>query len=105
MRLLRVDLLILDYFALSAIDPIDTTEIYELTVERHRSAVTVVTSNRDTVGWLALTTDPLPAQSAIDRLQSAAHELVLAGEPYRRREKPGRTPHDEPQPRWRRCRP
>lgn len=33
--------------------------------------------------------DQLLAQSAIDRLQSAAYELVVDGESYRRRQKPG----------------
>jgi DNA replication protein DnaC len=87
-KLLRVDLLILDDFALGALDPTDTAEIYELTVERHRRAATVVTSNREPVEWLALMADPLLAQSAIDRLQSAAYELVLEGDSYRRRQKP-----------------
>jgi hypothetical protein len=34
-------------------------------------------------------TDPLLTRSAIDRLQSAVHKLVLDGESYRRRQKPG----------------
>jgi DNA replication protein DnaC len=104
-KLLRVDVLILDDFALSALDAIDTAEIYELIVERHRSAATIVTSNRDPVEWLALMADPLLAQSAIDRLQSAAHELVLDGESYRRRQKPGLTATENPEPRRRRPRP
>jgi DNA replication protein DnaC len=90
-KLLRVDLLILDDFALGVADPIDTAEIYELVVERHQTAATVVTSNREPVEWLALMADPLLAQSAIDRLQSAAYELVLEGDSYRRRQKPGIT--------------
>jgi DNA replication protein DnaC len=88
-KLLRVDLLVLDDFALQPFDSLDTADIYELIVERHRVASTVVTSNREPIEWLAQMADPLLAQSAIDRLQSAAYELVLDGESYRRRQKPG----------------
>jgi DNA replication protein DnaC len=88
-KLLRVDLLILDDFALQPFDTLDTADIYEIIVERHRVASTVVTSNREPIEWLAQMAEPLLAQSAIDRLQSAAYELVLDGESYRRRQKPG----------------
>jgi len=59
-------------------------------VERHRRAATIVTSNREPVERLALMADPLLAQSAIDRLQSAAYELIL-DDSYRRRQKPRTT--------------
>ena len=97
-KLLRVDLLIIDDFALQALDATDTADVYELIVERHRSAATMVTSNREPVEWLGLMADPLLAQSAIDRLQSAAYELVLEGESYRRRQNPGVGPLDPPPP-------
>src|SRR5919199_878123 len=76
-KLLRVDLLIIDDFALPPLDAADTADVYELIVERHRSAATVVTSNREPVKWLGLMADVLLAQSAIDRLQSAAYEPVI----------------------------
>ncbi len=49
-----------------------------------------VTSNSDASEWLAHMADPLLAQSAVDRLTSTAHELVIEGESYRRRQRPGR---------------
>jgi len=102
-KLIRVDVLILDDFCLSALDAVDTADIYSLIVDRHRQAATIVTSNRDAGEWLALMADPLLAQSAIDRLQSSAYELVLDGDSYRRRQKPTPgAPAEPPPPRRRR---
>ena len=84
-KLLRVDPLILDDYCLQPMDTADTADIYEIIVERHRAAATITTSNREPAEWLALMADPLLAQSAIDRLQSAAYELVLDGESCSRR--------------------
>jgi DNA replication protein DnaC len=87
-RLARVDLLIIDDLALQAMDPTDTADFYELIVERHQKSSTVVTSNRDPSEWIALMSDPLLAQSAIDRLVATSYELVIEGESYRRRQRP-----------------
>jgi DNA replication protein DnaC len=87
-RLAHVQLLILDDFALQPLDATQTTDFYELIVERHRKTATVLTSNREPSEWLAMMADPLLAQSAVDRLVSTAHELIIEGESYRRRQKP-----------------
>jgi DNA replication protein DnaC len=90
-RLARVDLLIIDDLALQAMDPVETADFYELIVERHQKSSTVVTSNRDPSEWIALMSDPLLAQSAIDRLVATSYALVIEGESYRRRQRPGHT--------------
>lgn len=86
-KLARVDLLILDDFALRALDPTETNDFYELIVERHRKASTIVTSNREPSEWLSMISDALLAQSAIDRLTSRAHTLVIEGPSYRQRDR------------------
>ena len=96
-RLAGVDLLILDDFALQPLGTAETADFYELCVERHQRASTVVTSNRTPEEWLSMMTDPLLAQSAVDRLVSTAHELIIEGESYRRRQKPSIT-HTSGQP-------
>jgi DNA replication protein DnaC len=87
-KLIGVDMLVIDDFALQPLDMLDTADIYELCVERHHAKATVLTSNRDPSEWLAAMADPLLAQSAVDRLKSAAWELVIEGESYRQHEKP-----------------
>jgi len=93
-RLARVDLLILDDFALRPLDPTETNDFYELVVERHRNASTIVTSNREPAEWLTSMSDALLAQSAIDRLTAGAHTLIIEGASYRQRTRPGRVTVD-----------
>ena len=87
-RLAGTELLILDDFALQPLDATETSDFYQLCVERHQRASTVVPSNRTAEEWLSVMADPLLAQSAVDRLASTAHELIIEGESYRRRQKP-----------------
>jgi DNA replication protein DnaC len=66
-RLAQIRLLIIDDFALQPMDATETADFYELVVARHTA---------------------LLAQSAVDRLTSTTHELVIEGESYRRRQRP-----------------
>ena len=44
--------------------------------------------NRTPDEWLGLMHDQLLAQSAVDRLTSTCHELVIEGDSYRKRQRP-----------------
>jgi DNA replication protein DnaC len=87
-RLVTVDLLVVDDFALRSMDAIETADIYEIVTARHRAGSMVVTSNRDPSEWLAQLADPLLAQALVDRFSNNAYDLVIEGESYRRQQKP-----------------
>jgi len=87
-KLLAVDLLVLDDFAIDVLDPLESRDLYEILTERHRAGSIIVTSNRGPDEWLATFADPVRAQSAIDRFTSNAYDLVIEGESYRGRLKP-----------------
>lgn len=87
-KLIAVDLLIVDDFALDAMDANESRDTYDIFVERHRAGSMVVTSNRGPDEWLATFADPMRAQSAIDRFTGNAYDLVIEGQSYRPRQKP-----------------
>jgi DNA replication protein DnaC len=95
-RLLGPDLLILDDFALRRMDATQSSDVYELIVERHRRSSTILTSNRSVEEWIPLFDDPVLAQSALDRLAHNAHHAVIEGESYRKRLQP--SPRTEASP-------
>lgn len=87
-RLLAPDLLIIDDFGLRRLDPQQSSDFYEVIIERHRRASTIVTSNRSIEEWIPLFDDPILAQSALDRLAHNAHQVVIEGDSYRKRQGP-----------------
>ena len=87
-RLISPDLLIIDDFGLRSLDHTQSSDIYEVIIERHRRSSTILTSNRAIEEWIPLFADPLLAQSALDRLAHNAHQVVIEGESYRSRQGP-----------------
>jgi len=87
-KLISTDLLIIDDFGLRKLDHEKSTDVYELIVERHKRASTIITSNRSTDEWIPLFDDPLLAQSALDRLAHNAHQITMEGESYRMKQGP-----------------
>lgn len=88
-KLIAQDLLILDDFGLRRLDTVQSSDLYELIIERHKRASTIFTSNRTIEEWIPLFDDPILAQSALDRLAHNAHQVVIEGESYRKKQAPG----------------
>jgi DNA replication protein DnaC len=89
--LLAPDLLIIDDFGLRRLSPQQSSDFYEVIIERHRRSSTILTSNRAIEEWIPLFDDPILAQSALDRLAHNAHQIVIEGDSYRSRQRPGHT--------------
>ncbi len=88
-RLLSPELLVIDDLGLRKLSGLACSDFYDLVIERHRRASTIVTSNRAVDEWPALFDEPLLGQSALDRFCHNAHQLVIEGESYRKRLAPG----------------
>jgi DNA replication protein DnaC len=88
-RYMAPHLLIIDDFALRRLDARQSSDIYEVIIARHKRASTIFTSNRTVEEWIPQFDDPMLAQSALDRLAHNAHQVVIEGDSYRKRQGPG----------------
>jgi DNA replication protein DnaC len=82
-RYLAPELLIVDDFGLHRLTGQQSTDLYELIIERHRHSSFIFTSNRSIDEWLSLFDDPILGNSALDRLANGAHQIVIEGPSYR----------------------
>lgn len=87
-KLISPELLIIDDFGLQRLTDQQSSDFYEVVIERYGKSSTVITSNRDVHEWMALFDDPIMANSALDRIAHNAHQLVIEGESYRRKKTP-----------------
>jgi DNA replication protein DnaC len=88
-RFVQPDLLIIDDFGLTPLNPTQAEDFYEIVSERHLKSSLIITSNRPPHDWIPLFPDPVMANSALDRLaHHAYHILIEGGESYRKRLSP-----------------
>ena len=87
---LAPDLLIVDDFGLRKLTAQQSSDFYDVLVERDGRAATILTSNRAVDEWVALFDDPILANSALDRFAHRAHQIVMEGPSLRATRVPSR---------------
>ncbi|MBS1807613.1 MAG: IS21-like element helper ATPase IstB [Acidobacteria bacterium] len=82
----RIELLILDDFALKPLAPSERHDLLELIEERHLSRSTILTSQLPVSGYYEYLQDPTIADALMDRLLHNAYRLELKGGSLRKKD-------------------
>jgi len=86
-RFAKVDVLVLDDFALGPLADDSRRDLLELIEDRHGLRATVITSQLKHDRWHDYLADPTVADAICDRLLHGAHKLALSGPSRRKTEK------------------
>ena len=86
-RLARIDVLIIDDFAVTPVTAAQRADLLEILEDRYGSRSTIVTSQLEPKLWHDYLADPTLADAICDRILNNAHRLMLKG-PSRRKEEP-----------------
>jgi DNA replication protein DnaC len=90
-QLAKLDLLVIDDFAISAIGPAERSDLLELLDDRVGTHSTIITSQLPVKAWHTYLNDPTLADAILDRIVHNAHRIDLTGDSLRRvREKPAK---------------
>jgi len=85
----RVDLLIVDDWAMAPLAEAERRDFLEICDARYQVRSTLLTSQIPVASWHAQIGDPTVADSILDRLVHNAHRLELKGESMRKKRGPG----------------
>jgi DNA replication protein DnaC len=86
-RLARIDVLVIDDFALAPLEDQQRQDLLEILEDRHDLRSTVVASQLPVAKWHTYIAEPTLADAICDRLLHNSHRLVLKG-PTRRKQEP-----------------
>jgi DNA replication protein DnaC len=81
----KVDLVLIDDFAIAPMGPRERTDLLELLDDRVGTRSTLITSQLPVEHWHDYLGDPTLADAILDRLVHSAHKLHLEGESMRKR--------------------
>jgi DNA replication protein DnaC len=84
-RLGRVDLLIVDDWAMAPMTELERRDFLEICDARYQTRSTLLTSQLPVASWHAQIGDPTIADSILDRLVHNAHRIDLQGESMRKK--------------------
>lgn len=86
-RLGRVDVLIVDDWAMAPLADLERRDFLDICDERYQARSTLLTSQLPVSAWHAQIGDPTVADSILDRLVHNAHRIELNGESMRKKRK------------------
>jgi DNA replication protein DnaC len=87
-RFARVDVLVLDDFAIAPVADVERRDLLELLEDRHGARATVIASQLPAERWHDYLADPTVADAICDRVIHGAHRLALKGPSRRKEPKP-----------------
>ena len=96
-RLARIDILVLDDFAMAPLKDSERRDFLELCDDRYERRSMIITSQLPPPHWHEQIGDPTLADSILDRLVHNAYRIDLSGESIRK--KRGRKPDTDPESR------
>lgn len=84
-KLIKADLIIIDDFGFKKLDQKASEYLYAIVDARYGSKSMILTSNRSMSDWIGIFPDPIMANALMDRLCHNAHQVIIKGESYRKK--------------------